>query len=227
MTRTNNFILTIFGVKNDGKTTLGLYYLEKLNKPSIIIDITEQFEPTRKYHKLIKGVAALRYELMNESNLKLFKKGKFQIIFRPLTSDIRKEVEEVVQTILDKNVQHINIFFDEIETYANNRMGEKSSLFKLFYISRNRNINIISVVKVMGMLSPIIKTQTDYFAVSQINELNSEKYFNDRSKGQIKEHLKDMKAHEFLVTDLSKYWRKIKLDPRTIKILENKRKKAK
>lgn len=225
MTQSNNLVLTLFGVKGDGKTTLGLYYLEMLNKASIIIDVTEQFDTNRKYRKLVQGVSALRYELMNKSRLKLFKKGKFQLIFRPSTNDTRKEVEEVIQTVLSENIKDINIFFDEIETYANNKMSEKSSLFKLFYISRNRNINIISVVKLIGMLSPIIKAQTDYFALSQINDNNSERYFIDRSKGKIKEYLKDMKAHEFLVTDLNKYWNTIKLESNTIKVIENRKKK--
>lgn len=224
MTQGNNLIMTIFGVKGDGKSTLALYYLEMLNKPSIIIDVTEQFQPTRKYAKIVKGVPALRYELMNKANLQLFKKGKFQLIFRPTSNDSSKDIEAVIQTILDENVQHINILFDELEIYASNRLTKASSIFKLFYISRNRNINIISVVKIMGMLSPLVKAQTDYFALSQINDTNSEKYFNDRTKGEMKEQLKGIKAHEFLVTDLNNFWQRFKLKASTIKVLENQKK---
>ncbi len=223
MTQGNNLIITISGVKGDGKTTLGLYYLEQLNKASIIIDVTEQFDTNRKYRKLIKGVSALRYELLNANNLKLFKKGKYQLIFRPQTSDIKKEIEAVIQTVLDENIQDINIFFDELEIYANNRLNEKSSIFNLFYMSRNRNINIISVVKIMGMLSPLIKAQTDYFALSQLNDINSVKYFKDRSKGQIEDKLKGIKSHEFLITDLNNYWYRFKLKLSTITTIENKR----
>ena len=126
---------------------------------------------------MVKGVNALRYELMNKSNRELFIKGKFQLIFRPQTNNITKEVEDVIQTVLDENIQHINILFDEIEIYADNYISKNSPIFQLFYISRNRDINIISVVKVVGMLHRIVKLQTDYFMISQIDDTNAEKFF--------------------------------------------------
>ena len=222
MTHGNNLIMTVFGMKNDGKTTLGLYYLEMLNRPSIIIDVTEQFQEDRKYRKIVRGVQALRYELIN--NKDLFMKGKFQLIFRPKTSDITKEVEAVIQTVLDEYVEHINIFFDELEIYADNYLTKKSSIYQLYYISRNRKINIIAVVKVIGMVSRLIRAQTDYFAMSQITDNNSRKYFMNESEGKIKEHLRVLGPHEFLVTDLKKYFKKFKLQSHTIKALENKKK---
>ena len=100
MTKGNNLIITISGVKGDGKTTLGLFYLERLDKPSIIIDVTEQFEANRAYKKVIHGVSALKYELSNKNSMKLFRKCRMQLIFRPTSDDIKKEIEEVIQFVL-------------------------------------------------------------------------------------------------------------------------------
>jgi hypothetical protein len=219
MTQSNNNIITIGGVKNDGKSTLGLFYLEKNSKPSIVIDITEQFEANRKYKKIVRGVQALKYELSDDKSLKVFKKGKMQLIFRPTTNDITKEIEEVVDFIMSNNFQNIAILFDEIEVYANNKLTNKSPLFKLFYISRNRKIDIISIVKIFGLLSPLIKSQTDYFALSQIDDINSQKYLDSRSFKRFSDEIQDIKQHEFLVTDLKKYWSKIKLEKSIVRLI--------
>jgi hypothetical protein len=227
MTQGNNLIATISGIKGDGKTTLGLYLLEMLNKPSLIIDVTEQFIPNRKYKKIIKGVTELKYELLNSNNLKLFKKSKLHLIFRPITDDIKSEIEEVIQHVLKDNIQDICIFFDELEVYANNRLSEKSSIFRLFYMSRNRKIDLISVVKIFGLLSPLIKSQTDYFLLSQIDDMNSEKYLNQRSKNQVSRRLKGIKRFEFLITNLKDQWCTFKLESKSIKTIERVQKRKK
>lgn len=220
MTKGNNLIIVVAGVKGDGKTTLGFFYMERLDKPSIIIDVTEQFQANRKYSKIIKGVQALKYELLNPINFKLFIKGKLQLIFRPISNDIKSEIEEVIQMVLHNNIQNICIFFDELEVYANNRLNEKSSIFRLFYMSRNRKIDIIAVAKIFGLLSPLIKSQTDYFALSQVDDINSKKYLDLRSFNKFSLKIEDIQKHQFLVTDLKGYWEKIKLDKKIIRIIE-------
>lgn len=218
MTKTNNTVLTISGIKDDGKTTLGAYYLEIIGKPSIIIDVTEQFEENRKYKKIIRGIQALRYELMN--NKALFRKAKMQLIFRPASDNKRAEIEEVCKFILDQKIFNICVFFDEIEVYANNKLKDNSALFELYYLSRNKNIDIIAVCKIFGMLSQIIKQQTDYFALSNIDDLPSFRYLNDRSFKRFEKEIKDIGKNQFLITDLKKYWRKQKLKISTVKTLQ-------
>ena len=96
----------------------------------------------------------------------------------------------------------------------------KNSIFKLFYISRNRNIDIFSVAKIFGLLSPLIKSATDYYALSQIDDINSEKYLNQRSFNRFAKEIKGVKKYEFLYTNLKDYWRKHKLKKSTINIIE-------
>ena len=218
MTKTQNLMITIGGVKGDGKTLLAVYYMEKINKPTIIIDVARQFTNSRKFRTVVKGVQELKYELNH--NRKSFMKYKTQIVFRPETKDITKEIEEVIEFVDMEEIENICIFFDEIETYATSKITNKSSLYKLFYISRNMNIDIISVVKTFGDLSRLIKGQTDYFAISKMNEINSIKFLDQRSNNKFSPRMKELNKHEFLVTDLNNTWTKIKLDKKIIRIIE-------
>lgn len=217
MTQGNNLIITFSGIKFDGKSTCALYFVEMNNKPSIIIDIAQQFEDDRKYKKIVHGVQALKYEVLNN---KLFCKSKMQLIFRPFKGNLKKQIEEVVDFIMSSSIKNISMLFDEFEVYANNKLNENSSLFTMFYLSRNKNIDLFLVSKIFGMLSPLVKSATDYYALSQIDDENSEKFLNRRSFKRFSKESKDMKQHEFLYTDLKKYWRKHKFKKSTVKIID-------
>ena len=231
MTQGNNLVITVFGVKDDGKTTLGNFFLETLSTPSIVIDVTEQFVANRRYKKVISCLNEMKYILSNPLEKRLFYKGKIQLIFRPNGRDKKKVIEDLMWFILEKKIHGISIFFDEIETYANNKINDKSGIFNIFHMSRNKQINIIAICKVFGMLSQLIKAQSDYFAISQVNDIPSFEYLQKRSFKKFGKEIENIGKHEFLITNLNHqknmFWEKYKLSKSHILELEKKTKKQK
>lgn len=213
-------LFLLLAKKHYGKTTLGKYLLEYLNKPAVIIDVVKQFEANTPYRKVIRGVQEFKYYLSNKHYKKAFYKAKMQIIFRftSTAKERNKEVEELFQ-FLNDHLNNITIFCEELETYVPHRLEMGMTLFDTFYACRNFGFDIIAIAKIAGKLAPLIKDQTDYFIVNT-NELNAIKYLNERSGGKFKEQAKHLKKREFLITNLDDYNKKFKLKPNIIKLIK-------
>ena len=192
--------------------------MEKINKPSIIIDVVEQFEANKSYRVLIKGISNLRQYLSNQHSRKAFYKGKLQIVFRPTQKDFFNEIENVVEMLF---LEHKDIFilFDEMETYADRYLTKSSNIYTLFYKSRNRNIDLICVIKQIRNLSDLVRDATDLFFLGNVKSVSAKKYFNERSDNRYKNEIKSLNFREFLVTDLDSYWGRIQLRKTIVNII--------
>lgn len=217
-TQNNNSIFTIIGVKNDGKTTIGKYIIEVINKPTIIIDIAEQFDDKKSYQRKVKGLTELKFYLENKSFRSAFIKAKQTIIYRFNTQDKAKEAEKVFQYIND-SIRNITIFCEELELYADNYLNRRSPIFETMYLSRNKGYTIINVVKEISMLSKLIKSATDFFILGRIRDLNAQKYFNERSLKRFEKEIKDLKHRQFLITDLVDFWEVFQLKEKMFNII--------
>jgi hypothetical protein len=218
-TDSNNNIYTIAGVKHDGKTTVAVYLMEQLDKPSIIIDRTLQFSENTAYRVIVRGLNELRLYCLNPVYRKSFYKGKLQLIFRTATKERTKEIEKALQLIND-NLSNITILFEEMELYADYYLNKNSPIFETLYLSRNNKFDIICVIKEISNLNKLVRNATDYFFLGRIKDPNAKKYFNTRSENQYKDYIKKIEIRKFLITDLTDYWKVFTLNQRVLKIIK-------
>lgn len=218
-TQTNNNIFTIAGVKNDGKTTLGKYLLEQIDKPSIIIDIANQFTSNTAYRIVLKGLKQFEFYFSNEAFKRAFYKGKLQVIYRFNTDNEDRESHNLF-AFINSNLKNICIFCEELELYADSYLRKSHALFKTMYLSRNKGYTLINVIKEIGSLSKLIRSQTDYFFLGRIKDENAIKFFNGRSYKRFEKEIKELKFREFLYTDLIDTWQVFTLNKNTIKLIK-------
>lgn len=217
-TQTNNKIFTFAGKKNDGKTTLALYVLEQLNKPSVIFDVVKQFEANTNYRVVCKSIEQLSFYLFNPAQKERFYKAKTQLIFQPSLKHLKDEVEQVCELLYD--CKDIAIFFDEYEMITSRHLSSNSSIYNIFYASRNANIDILAVIKDIGNFPKICKSQSDYFVLGKIVEHTARDYFNKKGGGKFEAYHKNLEFREFLFTDLDSVWKKIKLKKEIVKLIK-------
>lgn len=226
MTNTNNLLLTVAGKKNDGKTTTAYYVSKQLDTPLIIIDIAEQFKPKKAHQHLIRGINALKYYLDNPILKEVFYKGRQEIIFRCSSTDEETEIKELFNFIYYKKIKNISLLCDEFELYAGSRENKSSPIFRLFYKSRNLNVNIICVIKEIGELNKLYRSATDYYLLGQILEPSARERFNERgnNNGNDKNHvttiLDSLTEHEFLFTDFNKLYETFKVNKSILQIMK-------
>jgi hypothetical protein len=218
-TQSNNNIFTIAGVKNDGKSTVGAYLMEQLNKPTIIIDRTLQFSENTAYRVIVRGLSELSLYCKNSVYKNSFYKGKLQLIFRTTTDKRTAEIEAALE-LVNRNLSNITIFLEEMELYADSYLNKNSPIFETLYLSRNKKFDIICVIKEINNLNKIVRSATDYFFLGRIRDLNAIKYFNQRSENEYKNYIKKIKSRTFLITDLTDTWRVFTLNQNILKIIK-------
>lgn len=198
MSRTegNSNLYIMLGTKGDGKTTIGTYLMHRLNKPSVVFDVAKQFDK-RDYRIFCYSVDELKYHLNNKHWRQSFYKGKLQIIYRP--KNLKEDIEEACKILAD--VHGILIYFEEMELYANQYLTNKSPIFDICYLMRNRRHTVIVVAKQAGKLSGLIKDLGDYFFIGQLRTRSALGFFDDVGGKALTERIKNTRKGDFLILD--------------------------
>lgn len=211
-------VITILSAMDGGKTTLGKYFMEQLNKPTLIIDIAKQFEENTRYRKIIKGLNELKYYLSNKHYRNAFYKSRLQLIYRFTSKDKQLEANNLFEWIND-HLKHITIFCEEMELYADSYLRKSSPIFETFYLCRNSDFDVIVIAKIAGQLSSLVKAQTTIF-YANTRATSAIKYLDERSGNEFSKQVKHLKNKEFLVIENDSITRKFKLNKNIIKLIK-------
>ena len=194
-----NDITAFIGQKGSGKTTLATYEMLFRNEPVIIIDTIRQFGEL-DYRYIANSLSELRFYLFNPTYSKVIRRGNFQVSFRPKFSDLKKEIDEAIKMLFD--FKNCSIYFEEIELYTDQYINNKSPLFSLFSLSRNRGHNLIITAKTLTTFKNNLREAIDYFYLS--NHSTDElikfvlKQFTKGDKARIEGIIRGLKDKEFL-----------------------------
>lgn len=208
-------IYTILAKMGQGKTTIGKYILEQLNKPSLIVDIADQFNENTNYRKVIKGLNELKHFLGIKYFKSIFYKSKMQIIYKFTSDDEQNEAKELF-LYLNENLKDITIFCEEMELYADQYLRKNNPIFKTFYLARNKGFHIIVIAKNIGQLSPLIKDQTTIFFANTSME-SAKKYLDERSDKKFSIKVKTLQDKEFIIIKNEKFYKIFKLNQNIVK----------
>lgn len=212
------YVFTILAKKFQGKTTLGKYLMETLNKPTIIVDIARQFDDNTAYRKTVRGLDELKYFLGNKHFLNAFYKSNMQLIYRFVSDNKKNEAEELFK-YLNNNLENITIFCEEMELYANRYLKHTSPIFESFFLARNQQFDIIVIAKIAGQLNTLVKDQTDFWFINT-REVNAVRYLDDKSGKAYSRIYPTLNDKEFLMSDLNHFYKKFKLNKKTIQIIK-------
>lgn len=217
MTNSNNNIFILMGNKNDGKTTAANYIDSVLKNPSIIVDPAKEFGK-KDYRIKCHTIREVEYYLNNDSWKKALYTANMQLIYRPTLLDTKTDVNLLCQELL--NYRNLTIVFDEMDLYADRWLTKKDAIYKLVFLSRNLNHNIIIVSKKPSELAGIIKSMFDYIFVSKLEANNDLEFFKKHGGDDLVRDIKSLDYREFLIIGRREFRQKFKLDSKIAKILQ-------
>lgn len=216
-TSTQNNLYLFMGTKGDGKSTNATYLMELLNRPSVVFDVANQYDTSKAYRVVVKGFRGLHYYLTNPKTLKAFKKANMQIIVRFTSSmDKKEEIQECSRLLA--NYKDFTILFEEMDLYFVFQSSSSNPIYELAYLSRNFNHEVICIFKQASMVHSVLKMNADYIFTSYIEDKNSLKYFEQRSK-ELAEQIKKLDEYQFIILGKRGFRRVHKLNKKIAKLI--------